>query len=99
MNLKEKLAKKDFIITGELTPPKGTDLSETYRVAQDLKGKVDAINVCDSPMAKMKMSSIMAAHLIEDKTGLEAIPHVTCRDKNIIAIQGDLLGADQLGIK
>ncbi|MGM0502759.1 MAG: methylenetetrahydrofolate reductase, partial [Bacillota bacterium] len=57
------------------------------------------INICDSPMAKMKMSSIMAAHLIEHQTGLETIPHITCRDKNIIALQGDLLGAAQLGVK
>ncbi|MFO7820292.1 MAG: methylenetetrahydrofolate reductase [Halanaerobacter sp.] len=99
MNLKEKLANKNFIITGEVTPPKGTDLTDIYQIAQELKGSVDAINVCDSPMAKMKMSSIMAAHLIKSKTGLETIPHVTCRDKNIIALQGDLLGADKLGIK
>ena len=99
MNLKEKLKKKDFIVTGEITPPKGTDLRKTYQIAEELKGKVDAINVCDSPMAKMKMSSIMSAHLIEEKTSLETIPHVTCRDKNIIAIQGDLLGASKLGIK
>ena len=99
MNLKEKLQHKDFIITGEITPPKGTDLTEIYQIAEELTGTVDAINVCDSPMAKMKMSSIMAAHLIEDKTGMETIPHITCRDKNIIALQGDLLGASQLGIK
>ena len=99
MNLREKLNSKDFIITGEITPPKGTDLTDIYKIADELNGRVDAINVCDSPMAKMKMSSIMAAHLIETKTGMETIPHVTCRDKNIIALQGDLLGADKLGIK
>ncbi|GAB6138585.1 methylenetetrahydrofolate reductase [Halanaerobaculum tunisiense] len=98
MLLKNKLTNKDFIITAELTPPKGTDCKTMFQVAQDLKGKVDAVNVTDSPMAKMKMSSIMAGHFIQEETGLEVIPHVTCRDKNIIALQGELLGASKLGI-
>jgi 5,10-methylenetetrahydrofolate reductase len=99
MSLRGKLKNKDFIITGELTPPKGTDCTKMFKVAQELKDKVDAVNICDSPMAKMKMSSIIAGHLIEEKTGLETIPHFTCRDKNIIALQGDLLGIHNLGIK
>ncbi|WP_408956386.1 methylenetetrahydrofolate reductase [Natroniella sp. ANB-PHB2] len=99
MLLKNKLLKKEFIITSELTPPKGTDCSQMYKLADKLKSKVDAVNITDSPMAKMKMSSIMAAHLIETKTGIETIPHISCRDKNLIALQGDLLGAANLGIK
>ncbi|AGB41256.1 5,10-methylenetetrahydrofolate reductase [Halobacteroides halobius DSM 5150] len=98
MLLQDKLKTKDFIITAELTPPKGTDCQTMFQVAQDLKEKVDAVNVTDSPMAKMKMSSIMAGHFIQEETGLEVIPHVTCRDKNIIALQGELLGASKLGI-
>ncbi|GAB6098349.1 hypothetical protein JCM16358_02280 [Halanaerocella petrolearia] len=98
MSLKNKLKTKDFVITAEVTPPKGTDCSKIFSVAKELKGKVDAVNVTDSPMAKMKMSSIMAGHLIQEETGLEVIPHVTCRDKNIIALQADLLGAVNLGI-
>ncbi|WP_018248585.1 methylenetetrahydrofolate reductase [Orenia marismortui] len=99
MLLKDKLKKKEFVITGELTPPKGTDCSKMFRVADELKGKVDAVNICDSPMAKMKLSSVIASHLIQEETGLETIPHITCRDKNIIALQGELLGASRLGIK
>ncbi|WP_027340293.1 methylenetetrahydrofolate reductase [Halonatronum saccharophilum] len=99
MLLKDKLKNKEFVITGEITPPKGTDCSHIFEVVKDLKGKVDAVNVCDSPMAKMKMSSILAGHFIQEETGLETIPHITCRDKNIIALQGDLIGASNLGIK
>ncbi|TDX52378.1 methylenetetrahydrofolate reductase [Orenia marismortui] len=99
MLLKDKLKKKEFVITGELTPPKGTDCSKMFRVADELKGKVDAVNICDSPMATMKLNSIIASHLIQEETGLETIPHITCRDKNIIALQGELLGASRLGIK
>lgn len=86
-----------FLITAELVPPKGTDAASLIAGANALKGKVDAITISDNPRAIMRMSSLAACKLILD-AGVEVIMTVTCRDRNRLALQSDLLGAAALGI-
>jgi methylenetetrahydrofolate reductase (NADPH) len=80
-----------------LTPPKGVDLTELYAKADALKGFVDAINITESPRARLAVEPKSVAHLLQDR-GVEAIVQITARDRNRIAIQADLLGGYLLGI-
>ncbi len=93
----EKIRSTDFVVTSELTPPKGVDLSDFFAKADALKGFVDAINITESPRARMAVEPKSVAHLLQDR-GVEAIVQITARDRNRIAIQADLLGASLLGI-
>ena len=86
-----------FVVTSELTPPKGIDLSDFFAKADALKGSVDAVNITESPRARMAVEPKSVAHLLQDR-GIEAIVQITARDRNRIAIQADLLGASLLGI-
>lgn len=95
--LEEKIRSTNFVVTTELTPPKGIDLSEFFAKADSLNGIVDAINITESPRARMAVEPKSVAHLLQDR-GIEAIVQITARDRNRIAIQGDLLGACLLGI-
>ena len=95
--LEEKIRSKDFVVTTELTPPKGIDLTELFAKAQELKPFVDAVNLTDSPRARMAVEPKSVGHLLLDR-GIEPIVQITARDRNRIAIQGDLLGAALLGI-
>jgi homocysteine S-methyltransferase len=95
-----RVAKGEFVTCVELVPPKGIEHDKLIENANVLKkAGVDAINVPDSPRAQVKMSALMAAVLIQQKAGIEAIPHFTCKDKNLLALQADLLGAHALGIR
>ena len=96
--LESKIRSGGFVITSELTPPKGTDLSEVVRKAQLLKPWVDALNLTESPRARMAIDPKAVAHLLLDH-GVEPILQVTARDRNRIALQADLLGAAVLGIE
>jgi len=87
-----------FIITAEISPPKGTDTSRMLRDADILKGIIDAVNVTDNQRAVMRMSPMAACSLIHKK-GLETIMHITCRDRNRLALQSDLIGAHAMGIR
>lgn len=98
MSLRDKLASGQPVITVELSPPKGTDVSRLLAHALALKGKVDAINVPDCQLSMLKMSSMAASKLIQDHTGIEAVWQLTCRDRNLIALQADLLGGYALGL-
>ncbi|WP_457636818.1 methylenetetrahydrofolate reductase [Oceanithermus sp.] len=98
MRLTEKL-KHAFVITAEVDPPRGADPTPTLQQALILRGYVDAVNVSDAPMANVRMNSFMLAHLIQARTGVEVISHLTARDRNVIALQADLLGAWALGVK
>jgi methylenetetrahydrofolate reductase (NADPH) len=98
MTLKEKLGQGKFVVTVELNPPKGTDLSALYERTELLKGKVDAANITDGTGALMKTAPVPVAYLVQTK-GIEPILQLTCRDRNKIALQSDLLGASCLGIK
>src|ERR1700684_2099621 len=93
----EKTRSARFVVTTELTPPKGIDLSEFFAKADALRNFVDAINITESPRARMAVEPKSVAHLLQDR-GVEAIVQITARDRNRIAIQADLLGASVLGI-
>ena len=95
--LSDSLASGRFVVTAELNPPKGTDLTFLLDKAELLRGVVDAFNLTDSHRSMMNMSPMAAARLLVER-GIEPILQVTCRDRNRIALQGDLLGSHALGI-
>ena len=96
--LEDKIRSGGFVVTSELTPPKGTDLSEVVSKAQLLKPWVDALNITETPRARMAIEPKAVAHLLLDH-GIEPILQMTARDRNRIALQADLLGAAVLGIE
>jgi homocysteine S-methyltransferase len=100
-HLKRKLAgEASFTVTVEVEPPRGADCRSAIEAARLLKKLgVDAVNVTDNPMARLRMSSVAVAGLIQRETGLEAIVQFTTRDRNVLGIQSDLLGACGLGLK
>ena len=93
-----KLGKKPFLVTMEVNPPKGTDLSEITAAVERVKGLVDAINVTDGSGAIMRACSLAVAKAVLD-AGVDPILQMTCRDRNRLALQADLLGASILGIR
>ncbi len=95
-----RIARGAFLTCVELVPPKGAEYGKLIESALTLKAAgIDAVNVPDSPRAQVKMSALMASVLLQQKAGIEAIPHYTCKDKNLLALQADLLGAHALGIR
>ena len=98
MSLRTLLAEGKFVITAEVAPLKGTDTAETVEAAESLRGKVTAINVTDQQSSVMRLGSMVTCHLLKEK-GLEPIFQMTCRDRNRIALQSDLLSAWVLGIE
>ena len=97
-NLARVLAAGEFAVTGELGPPKGHDAGVVRSKARLLEGCVDAANITDNQTAVVRMSSI-AAGLILLEEGIEPVIQMTCRDRNRLAMQSDLLGAYALGIR
>ena len=97
-HLRTALDGDGFVVTSELTPPKGTSLDSLLERARGLSRHVDAFNVTDSHAARMAMAPIAVSHLLLDH-GLEPIMQITSRDRNRIAIQADLLGAWALGVR
>jgi methylenetetrahydrofolate reductase (NADPH) len=95
--LQAKLRSGQFVVTAEITPPVSTDPAEFLRRAMPLKGLVTAVNVTDGAGAKVHLSSLATAHFLVS-SGIEPIFQMTCRDRNRLALQGDLLGAMALGI-
>jgi methylenetetrahydrofolate reductase (NADPH) len=95
--LQARLRSGQFVITAEITPPVSTDPAEFLRRAMPLKGLVTAVNVTDGAGAKVHLSSLATAHFLV-QSGIEPIFQMTCRDRNRLALQGDLLGAMSLGI-
>jgi methionine synthase I (cobalamin-dependent)/5,10-methylenetetrahydrofolate reductase len=94
-----KLAKGEFLTMVEIVPPKGTDIRKEIEGARFLKSVgVDAINIPDSPRASARMSNQALSLLVQQEVGIEAILHYTCRDRNVLGIQSDLLGAAATGI-
>src|SRR3989338_1261619 len=98
MSFKDILNSGKFVVTAEVGPPKGTDIKEMLHHMEILKGKVDAVNVTDNQSAVMRICS-MAVSRTAMEHGLEPIFQMTCRDRNRIGLQSDLLGASILGIK
>ncbi len=98
--LQRKLAAKDFVVSVELDPPKGLNPTKILEGAALLqKAGVDCINIADSPMARVRMGCMAMARLIQDHLGIETIIHLTTRDRNLMALQSELLGAHALGIR
>nr|WP_094228446.1 methylenetetrahydrofolate reductase [Methanolobus psychrotolerans] len=95
---KDKLTSNDFLITAEVSPPKGTDLTEMLSDAELTRGWVDALNVTDNQKAIMRMSPLAVSKALLD-SGHEVIMQLTCRDRNRLALQSDLLGAYSMGIR
>lgn len=99
-NLGAKLATGGFVTMVEIVPPKGTDIRKEVDGAKLVKSAgVDAINVPDSPRASARMSNQALSLLIQQGVGIETILHYTCRDRNVLGIQSDLLGAAATGIR
>jgi methionine synthase / methylenetetrahydrofolate reductase(NADPH) len=94
-----KIAAREFLTMVEIVPPKGTDIHKEIEGARFLKSVgVDAINIPDSPRASARMSNQALSLLVQQEVGIEAILHYTCRDRNVLSMQSDLLGAAALGI-
>ncbi len=88
---------QEFLITAEVTPPKGSNPTRMLEVAQQLKDRVHAVNITDGSRAVLRMSSL-AASVILLNNGIEPVYQVACRDRNAIGLQADLMGASALGI-
>jgi len=98
--LAAKIARREFVVSVEVDPPRGIRPRKMIEGATLLKTSgVDMINVADSPMARVRMSSIALATMIQSQVGIETILHFTCRDRNLMGIQSDLMGAHALGIR
>jgi methylenetetrahydrofolate reductase (NADPH) len=95
--LSRKLGDNRFIITAELAPPHGSDMSGFLRMAAFVAPHVDAINVTDNQGANMRMTPLTASALLV-REGIEPIMQITCRDRNRLALQSDLLGAAAMGV-
>jgi 5,10-methylenetetrahydrofolate reductase len=98
MSFREKVESGKFIVTSEIGPPKGVDIKEMLEDAELLRNKVDALNVTDLQSSVMRLGSLAVCALLKQK-GLEPILQVTCRDRNRLALQSDLLSASVLGIE
>jgi methylenetetrahydrofolate reductase (NADPH) len=96
--LQAKLRGGQFVVTAEITPPVSTDPAEFLQRALPLRGLATAVNVTDGAGAKVHLSSLAAAHFLT-QSGIEPIFQMTCRDRNRLALQGDILGAVSLGIR
>ncbi|HSC08494.1 MAG TPA: methylenetetrahydrofolate reductase, partial [Steroidobacteraceae bacterium] len=96
--LASRLESGAFVVTTELTPPKGVDLADLFARAEAVRRHVDAINLTESPRARMAIEPTAVAHLLLDR-GIEPIVQFTARDRNRIALQSDLLGAAALGVR
>jgi methylenetetrahydrofolate reductase (NADPH) len=89
---------QEFLVTAEVMPPKGGDPAHMVEMGKQLKGRVHAVNITDGSRAVLRMSSL-AASVILKQHGLEPICQMACRDRNRIALQADLMGAQALGIR
>ncbi|NET49046.1 MAG: methylenetetrahydrofolate reductase [Merismopedia sp. SIO2A8] len=89
---------QEFIVTAEVMPPKGGNPSHMLEMAEKLRNRVHAVNITDGSRAVLRMSSLASAVLLQ-QNGIEAVCQMTCRDRNRIALQADLMGAHGLGVR
>lgn len=95
-----KIAAKEFVTSVEIVPPKGCDPSKMLDGVRQLKAAgVDAVNVPDGPRAQSRMGALAVSVIIEQQVGIEAVTHYACRDRNLLGMQSDLLGAAALGLR
>jgi len=97
--LLHRLQRGDFTVTVEIDPPRGPEVQKALNRIRRWADRVDAVNVADCPMANVRMSPIALAHLLQRDVGVEAIFHLTTRDRNVIGLQAELLGAFALGVR
>jgi homocysteine S-methyltransferase len=96
---KKNLGKK-FLATVELDVPRGLDMSSVLEGASYLAtAGIDAVNISDGARARLRMSSLTLGHIVQSKCGIEAMTHLACRDRNMVGLQSELLGADALGVR
>ncbi len=98
MSFQKRLASGEFVVLAEMNTPKGVDISQLITNARRIKGRVDAVTVPDMDNGVMRMSALAGGVLMQQQ-GIEAIIHTYCRDRNRMALQGDLLAAHVLGIQ
>jgi len=98
MKLKDLFKKGKFVITSEIGPPKGTNIEPMLEEVDLLKNKVDAINVTENQSSVMRLGSMAVCRLLKER-GLEPVFQITCRDRNRLALQSDLISASVLGIE
>lgn len=96
--LREAIAHKEFIVTAEVMPPKGGNPAHMLQMAEHLRHRVHAVNITDGSRAVLRMSSLASAILLQ-QNGIEAVCQMTCRDRNRIGLQADLMGAHALGVR
>jgi len=94
----KELDSGEFVITAEICPPRGTDTEDFIKKARLLKGKIAAANVTDNQRAVMRLSSLACSVLLL-REGIDPVFQMTCRDRNRLALQSDILGAWALGVK
>ena len=98
-NWARKIARGEFVTSVEVLPPKGCDAAKTLQAISSLKAAgVDAVNIPDGPRAQTRMSAQATAILVEQNLGIEAVLHYCCRDRNLLGMMSDLLGAAALGL-
>jgi methionine synthase I (cobalamin-dependent)/5,10-methylenetetrahydrofolate reductase len=98
-NLGKKLAAGEFVTLVEIVPPKGIDFRKEVEGAKFLKAAgIDAINIPDSPRASARMSNMALCLLVQQQAGIETVLHFTCRDRNVLSMQSELLGAFTTGL-
>ncbi len=91
---------KDFLVTAEVGIPRGLDMSGVFEEAEYFKSiGVDAINIFDGARARLRISPITISYLVQQKVGIECITHLACRDRNMVGLQAELLGANALGLR
>jgi len=98
--LSGKILSGKQVVLVEMVPPRSTDITKSLEGARLLKGlRVDAINIPDGPRATARMTAMALAVLLQNQVGIETVLHYTCRDRNLLGMQSDLLGATALGIR
>jgi methylenetetrahydrofolate reductase (NADPH) len=98
VSLRQRLAARRFVVTAEISPPRGAGTGSITRSAELLRDWVDAVNVTDNQGSNVRLAS-WAGSVAALAAGLEPVMQMTCRDRNRIALQSDLLGASALGIR
>jgi len=98
MTFKEKLQSGKFLVTSEVGPPKGIETAQILEEVELIRDRIDAINVTDLQSSVMRLGSLAVSRILKEK-GFEPIYQLTCRDRNRLALQSDLLSAAALGIK
>ena len=98
MTFCEKIHSGKFVVTSEIGPPKGVDIKEMLEDAELIRHRVDAINVTDLQSSVMRLGSLAVCRLLKER-GIEPVYQLTCRDRNRLALQSDLLSAAVLGIE